>query len=61
MNKLIYDIADEYLPDHTVSGMDCPNVGLAEEIVNKVLDAVLEKADSLGWVSIEAINELRGE
>ena len=64
MNKLIYDIADEYLPDVTVLGVDGPNTGLAREIVNKVLDAAASAVEQTEWQGgdpIEAINKLRGE
>ena len=41
--SLIYEIADEYLPDKNVYGIDSPDVLLAEEIVCKVLDVVYEE------------------
>jgi hypothetical protein len=44
--SIIYDIADEYLPDKNVYGIDSPDVLLAEEIVCKVLDAAVEAVDS---------------
>lgn len=37
------EIADEYLPDIHVNGMDCPDTESAKEIINKVLDAVVEE------------------
>ena len=42
-----YRIVDEFTDSTT------------DEIINKILDAVLEKADSLGWVSVEDIQALR--
>lgn len=38
------EIADEYLPDINVNGMDCPDTESAKEIISKVLDAAVQAA-----------------
>jgi len=60
------EIADEYLPDVHVNGMDCPDTESAKEIINKVLDAAMQAIiDCEGRESkfnhIEAIGKLRPE
>ena len=55
--SLIYDIADEYLPDVTILGVDGPNTGLAGDIVDKVLDAAVHAATA----RLEGISEAQGD
>jgi len=62
------EIADEYLPDVHVNGMDCPDTESAKDIINKVLDAVVEAQEKQIWhikadkyIAIRAINKLRLE
>ena len=47
--RLSYEIADEYLPDTHVNGMDCPDTQLADEIINKILDAIVNAGDFLPY------------